>query len=113
MRALAAASVALVLVAVFASSAYAVSVYAGPKQWMAGQGAGSSFSSGWSWNDFAKYGSGHETTVTFIDNVSYGWHATVRNSADTTHTYWGWNGTARKGHCLAHASYFSGSCYVY
>ena len=113
MRGLAALSVAVVVVAVFATSAYAVSVYAGPQQWMAGQGAGSSFSSGWARNDFAKSGSGHETTVTFIDNVSYSWHATVRNSADTTHTFWSSNGAARKGHCLAHASYFSGSCYVY
>jgi hypothetical protein len=111
-RRLAAVSIAVVVVAVFASSAYAVSVYAGPKQWTAGEGAGSSFSD-WSRNDFAKYGSGHESTVTFIDNVTYGWHATVRNSADTTHTFWGWNGMRRKGHCLANASYFSGSCYVY
>ena len=44
------------------------------------QGAGSSYSSGWHYNYFFKDGIGHDTTVTFIDNVSYGWHDTVRGT---------------------------------
>jgi hypothetical protein len=94
-----------------AVSAFAASTYVGPKQWSAGQGAGSTYSSNWTENNFSKYGSGYDTTVTFIDNVSYGWHATVRNTSSTTHTFWSLGGTKR-GHCLAHVSGFWGSCWV-
>jgi hypothetical protein len=102
----AAAVVGLVL----AATALGATTYAGPRQWWAGQGAGSSFSK-WTWNDFAKVSSGYDTTVTFIDNVSYSWHATVRNSSMVTHTaYWG--PEVRKGHCRANVGGFWGSCIV-
>jgi hypothetical protein len=85
--------------------------YAGPQKWYAGQSAGSSFSSGWTYNYFFKLSSGYDSTVTFIDNVGYGWHATVRNTSATTYTYW-WSSTVKKGHCRANVGYFSGSCAV-
>lgn len=105
-------TLALALVAlVLAGAALAATTYAGPQQWSAGQSAGSSFSSGWTYNYFFKYGSGYDSTVTFIDNVSYSWHATVRNTSSTTYTYW-WVSTVKKGHCRANVGGFSGSCVV-
>jgi hypothetical protein len=98
----------LVLLALAGSAVGAI--YAGPQQWYAGQTGGSSFAR-WTINDFSKQSSGYDTTVTFIDNVSYSWHATVRNSNLITHTaYWG--PETRKGHCHAHVGYFWGSCAV-
>ena len=105
-------TVAVLLVSlVFAGAALAVTTYAGPQQWYAGQSAGSSYSSGWTYDYFFKLGSGHDTTVAFIDNVGYGWHATVRNTSSTTYTYW-WTSDVKKGHCRANVGYFSGSCVV-
>jgi len=106
----------LPLLAVFvallvATAAAAATMYVNPRVWYAGQGASSSYSPYWAQNNFSKSGSGFDTTVTFIDNVTYGWHATVRNTATTTHTFWSLGGT-KKGYCLAHTSYFWGSCWV-
>jgi hypothetical protein len=98
------------LALVVASTALAGS-YAGPKDWVPGEGAGTSFSSTWLRNYFATYGSGYDKTVTFIDNVRYGWHNTVRNKSDFTTTYPPYPGTF-KGHCLSH-SWFRGSCFIY
>lgn len=101
------ASVALVL----AGAAVGATTYAGPQQWWAGQGAGSPFSSRWYFNDFAKVSSGYDTTVTFIDNIRYAWHATVRNTQKVTHTaYFG--PEVRKAHCRANVGGFWGSCIV-
>jgi hypothetical protein len=85
--------------------------YAGPRQWSAGESAGSSYSSGWKYNYFFKQGSGYDTTVTFIDNVSYSWHATVRNTSSTTYTYW-FVSDVKRGHCRVNSGYFAGSCVV-
>ena len=95
-----------------AGAAYAgATTYAGPKAWSAGASAGSAFSSGWRYNYFFKLGSGFDATVTFIDNVTYSWHATVRNTSDTTYTYWSVS-NVKRGHCRAHSSNFWGSCAV-
>src|SRR5262245_10462981 len=101
------ASVALAL----AGAAYSATTYAGPKHWAAGEAAGSAFSSGWTYDYFFKQGSGYDSTVAFIDNVTYSWHATVRNASDTTYTYW-FVSTVKKGHCRANAAGFWGSCVV-
>jgi hypothetical protein len=86
--------------------------YAGPQQWSTNASAGSSYGSGWIRNYFFKQSSGYDTTVTFIDNVSYSWHATVRNSSHTTYTSW-WVSNVKRGHCRAHVGYFWGSCAVF
>jgi hypothetical protein len=113
MKRLAVALAVLLAALAIASAALAgATTYAGPKYWYPGQSAGSSFSSGWTYNYFFKPTSGYETTVTFIDNVSYGWHATVRNTATATYTYWFTN-QVKKGHCIAHRGYHNGSCVVY
>ena len=109
MRTLAAAATVIVVSLVLASAAFA-GIYAGPKEWSPGSGAGTSYSATWLRNYFSTYGSGFDKTVTFIDNVSYGWHRTVRNTHQTTETYPPFTGTY-KGHCLAHA-YFWGSCTI-
>jgi hypothetical protein len=85
--------------------------YAGPWAWTAGATAGSAYSSSWKYNYFFKNGSGHDTTVTFIDNVTYSWHATVRNTSSVTYTYW-FVSNVKRGYCRANSAYFWGSCAV-
>jgi len=104
------AAVAVTVLTV-AGGALAAVIYAGPQQWSANQTAGSSYSSKWITNDFAKTSSGIDTTVAFIDNTTYSWHATVRNREQITHTaYFG--PEVRKGHCRANVGGFWGSCAV-
>jgi hypothetical protein len=105
-------AVGLSALAVAGAALAADQTYAGPMQWPAGAGYGSSYSSGWVRNYFFKHASGFETTVTFIDNTSYAWHATVRNSSQSTHTTW-WTSIVKRGHCRAHAGGFWGSCAVF
>ncbi len=96
---------------VFAGVALATESYGGPRYWYPGDSAGSSWNAGWSWNSFNKGTSGYETTVTFIDNVSYGWHATVRNRDMITYTNW-WSSQVKKAHCRANSGYHWGGCHV-
>jgi len=96
---------------VFAGSAFAVQSYGGPRYWYPGEGASSSWSSGWTRNSFNKAASGYDTTVTFIDNVSYSWHATVRNTEMVTYTNW-WSSQTKKAHCKANNGYHWGGCHV-
>lgn len=105
-------AVALAVVSLAITSAAFAGIYAGPRQWYSGESAGSSFSSSWLRNYFSTYGSGYDKTVTFIDNKSYGWHNTIRNTSQTTQTYPPYPGTF-KGHCRANISYFYGSCSIY
>jgi hypothetical protein len=94
--------------ALAAGYAYAENWY-----WMyPGMGAGSSFNSAWRHNWFIKQYAGYDTTVTFIDNTSYSWHATVRNNWRTTAT--AWSSTAvKKAHCRSNTALeFSGTCAV-
>jgi len=107
--ALAPTVVALVIAAVAGAG---TSTYVGPQYWPPGNGGSSSYSN-WSYNFFSKSAGGYDTTVTFIDNVSYSWHRTVRNTAKDQYTFWvGPSGMQRKGHCLSHAGGFNGSCWV-
>jgi hypothetical protein len=102
----------IVVVALAAAGSALALIYAGPQQWSANQTAGSSYSSSWITNDFAKVSGGPDTTVAFIDNRTYSWHATVRNTSQITHTaYFG--PEVRKGHCKANVGGFWGSCAVH
>jgi hypothetical protein len=94
-----------------ASTALAITGYAGPKYWLPGQSGGSSYSSGWDYNAFNKPSSGFDTTVTFIDNVSYGWHETRRNRDMVTYTNW-WSSQTKKAYCRANQGYHYGGCWV-
>jgi hypothetical protein len=113
MERLATALVAALAALTLATAAFAATTtYAGPKQWYPGQGAGSSYSRSWHGNHFSTYGSGFDKTVTFIDNVNYAWHNTVRNRSGSTETIApSWLTT--KGHCRAHDGYFWGSCWLH
>jgi hypothetical protein len=103
---------ALASALVWAGAAIAVTGYAGPRYWYPGDQAGTnSYHSGWTTNDFNKPSSGYDTTVTFIDNVKYEWHATVRNRDMVTHTYWP-SSQMKKAHCRAHTGYHWGGCYA-
>lgn len=85
--------------------------YAGPRFWWAGDTGASTYSSSWWRNAFNKQSSGFDTTVTFIDNVQYWWHSTVRNTSMVTYTTW-WSSQTKKAHCRAHQSGFNGGCWV-
>ncbi len=100
---------ALALMSLTLASSALAGIYAGPWKWSAGQGAGSSFSDHWLENYFGTYGSGYDKTVTFIDNKSYGWHNTIRNTKGQTTTYPPYPGVY-KAHCVANISGFYGSC---
>jgi len=103
--------VGLVLAFVLALPASALAgsyVYASWK-WYAGQGAGSSYSSSWWRNLFQKQAPGYDTTITFIDNVSYGWHATVRGPGQYLETHW-LSSQVKKAHCVANVGGFYGDC---
>lgn len=85
--------------------------YAGPRYWMPNETGASAYSTSWWRNAFNKPSSGYDTTVTFIDNVSYGWHNTVRNTSMVTYTTW-WSSQSKKGHCRAHSGYHWGGCWI-
>jgi hypothetical protein len=99
---------------VFVAGAFAAEEHysGGVRYWQAGWGAGSSFNPSWARTTFGKYGSGWDTAVTFIDNVSYSWHMTVRNREQLTQTWW-FTSQNKKAHCRAYMSNFYGSCVVY
>jgi hypothetical protein len=109
-----AAALALMLVSLVLTSVAlaATTTYAGPRQWRPDESAGSSFSSGWQGNHFSTWGSGFDKAVTFIDNVRYSWHNTVRNRSGSTETS-APSGLTTKGHCRAYSGYFSGSCWLH
>jgi hypothetical protein len=90
----------------------ATTTYAGPRQWQANESAGSAFRAGWHGNHFSTMGSGFDKTVTFIDNVRYAWHNTVRNRSGSTDTI-APSGLTTKGHCRAHVGNFWGSCWLH
>jgi hypothetical protein len=107
----------LVLVVAFtlafaASASAAQATYAEGSYWPAGQGASSSFSSSWVINIFSKSTS-FDATITFIDNVSYSWHSTLRSTSTYMRTHW-FSSQTKKAHCRANAtgSGFAG-CTVY
>jgi hypothetical protein len=102
---------ALASALVFAGAALAVETYGGPRYWYPGDSAASSWQSSWNRTSFNKPTSGYETTVTFIDNVSYGWHGTVRNRDMVTYAYWA-SPQVKKAYCKAHTGYHWGGCYA-
>jgi hypothetical protein len=104
--------VALVVALGLSASASAESVnYYANTSWSAGQGASSSFSSGWMMNIITK-SSSFDSTITFIDNVSYGWHSTLRGPGTYLTTHW-LSSQVKKAHCRANvAAYSSTSCTV-
>ena len=102
---------ALAISLVWVGAALAAVGYGGPRYWNPGDEAGSSWQSSWTYNGFNKPSSGYDTTVTFIDNVSYGWHATVRNRDMVTHTNW-WTSQVKKAYCKAHTGGHWGGCYA-
>ena len=93
----------LLLALVFCTSAWGASTtYAGYQYWPAGQGASTSFSPSWFRNSFYKTTT-FDTTITFIDNVSYSWHATVRSSGTYLETHW-LSSQTKKAHCRANTT---------
>lgn len=94
---------ALVAGLALSASAWAGSTtYAGTSYWAAGQAASSSFSPSWVRNVFYKTSS-FDTTLTFIDSASYGWHGTVRGWATYLDTYW-FSSQSKKAYCRAHTT---------
>jgi hypothetical protein len=105
------ASVLVMALALAANTWAGVTTYAGWSYWSAGQGAGTSFSPSWFRNVFHKSAS-FDTTVTFIDNVSYSWHATVRSYGTYVETHW-LSSQVKKAHCRANTGGSYGTCVAY
>lgn len=106
-----AAGVALVVLVMSATAFAGSTTYAVSSYWSAGQGAGTSYSPSW-WRNLFYKPQGFDATVTFIDNVGYGWHATVRNSGTLTDTAW-FSSQVKKAYCRANAVGSYGACTAY
>jgi hypothetical protein len=102
----------LVVGLVLAASAWAGAyTYAGNSYWPAGLSAATWFSPSWYRNAFYKNAT-FDTTITFIDNVSYSWHATVRSRSQYVETHWlSWQ--VKKAYCRANTSGPYGACVAY
>lgn len=85
-----------------AGAAAGSTTYAGYSYWPAGQSASTSFSPSWAVNMFYKT-SRFDTTLTFIDSETYGWHSTVRSWATYYETHW-LSSKNKKAHCRAHTT---------
>ncbi len=112
----------ILLLALFFASLFASSAFAGiymPDQYcVPGTNGESSYSSSWYRNTFYMDGFGPwpYKTVTFIDNQTYGWHATVQDNHQETYTTWSstevkaayckddGNGPAGNGACSVYTS---------
>jgi len=97
-RLAAVAALMLVALAISASASAAIVTYGG-YSWPAGQAYSTSYSPYWWRNVFSKMAT-FDTTVTFIDNVSYSWHFTLRSHATFLSIHWHSSQT-KKAHCRA------------
>jgi hypothetical protein len=87
--------------------------YQPPKVWWTGNDANSSYGLNWTFNDMNADGPGYDKMTTFIDNVSYSWHNTTRNTAYETIARWAYNGTNRRGYCRWYDSRSAGAnCFI-
>jgi hypothetical protein len=90
------------------ASAGSATYYSSP-YWSPGQGASSGFSSSWWGSVMSKSGS-FDSTITFIDNVSYSWHSTLRGPGAYLSTHW-FSSQVKKAHCRANvAASIHGAC---
>jgi hypothetical protein len=96
-RLLAILVLALVSLVVGATAQAAVIQYANDSYWGAGEGKGSAFSSSWFQNTMYK-SAPFDSTITFIDNVSYAWVNTRRSTAGYMQTHW-LSSQVKKAHC--------------
>jgi hypothetical protein len=94
------ALVVTALALAFCTSAVAgsTSYYSSP-WWVSGQGGSSSFSSAWM-QDIMVKNAPFDSTIAFIDNVSYSWHSTLRGPGTYLETHW-FASNVKKGHCHA------------
>jgi hypothetical protein len=104
---------AAVLALVFCASAWAgTTTYAGSWSWPAGQAYSTSYSSAW-WRNLFYKNAYFDTTVTFIDNTSYGWHATLRGTAPILDIHW-FSSEVKKAHCHSNVQAQAwGACTAY
>lgn len=92
-------ALALAVLLAFSTSASAATVTYAGYSWPAGQTGSTSFSPSWWKNVFAKQAT-FDTTITFIDNVSYSWHFTLRSQATYLSIHW-LSSQVKKAHCRA------------
>jgi hypothetical protein len=111
-RLIATLAVTVAALLIGASASAAIVQYANDAYWGPGEGYGSGFSSSWFRNTMYKSGS-FDSTITFIDNVSYSWHNTRRSSGGYIETFWK-SPPSVKAHCRSNvtAAIWAG-CTVY
>lgn len=96
----------------FASTAFA-GVYGYYHAFQYNESYGSGYSTGWVINSFYADLSGYSKTVTWINNVDYGWSGTVTNTSVDTKTTRSTGSPAVKAHCHSNSfSPFYGWCNV-
>jgi hypothetical protein len=111
-RLIVALAVVVTALALGATASAAVVPYMSTSYWSAGQGGASSFSSSWFQNVMYK-NAPFDTTVTFIDNVSYSWHSTRRGFDTYLSTHW-LSSQVKKAHCRSNVkSGIWAGCTVY
>ena len=92
---------AVIAAAIFAAAAFAASQQHLPARYYGG-GTDSSSSYSSSWRTSNSHTTSYtDRTVTLIDNVSYGWHGTVRGTAADINAQWH-TSTGKKGYCRLH-----------
>lgn len=95
-------TVVLALTLAVCTSAWAGYGYYSSPSWSSGQGGSSSFGSQW-WQNIMAKDAAFDSTITFIDNASYGWHSTMRGSSTYLSTHW-LTSQVKKAHCRANGS---------
>lgn len=96
-------AVLLMLAFAISTSAWAGSVgYYSSPYWSPGMGGSSSFSSSW-WRNVMTKNASFDSTITFIDNNSYSWHATLRGPGTYLSTHW-LSSQVKKAHCRSNAT---------
>jgi hypothetical protein len=104
---------AMVAALVFCTSAWAGSTtYVSSWSWSAGYGYGTSYSSSW-WRDLMYKNANFDSTVSFIDNTSYGWHGTLRGTGAILDIHW-FSSDVKKAHCHSNVNVNAwGACTAY
>lgn len=108
--------VAIALVAaalvIGATARAAVVPYMSSSWWSVGMGNSSAYSSSWFQNVMSK-NAPFDSTITFIDNTSYSWHATRRGTHWYLSTHW-LTSQVKKAHCRSNVSVdIRAACTVY
>lgn len=114
MRRLTALFVVLFCISATAATALASGYFYLPTQWVSGGSHGqSTYSTSWALNTFYTDSTTPYKRVTFIDNVTYGWHDTKTGYVQDLHTNWDAGSASHSAYCEDLSGAANGGCSVY